>query len=125
MIKLLVKVLISKITRLHKILKKNKSDSIFISAPENVAWLLNIRGKDNPNSPIPNARLLIDKNKNIYFFSNLKKNKNIKNKINYKKIKFYDFENFYNVLSKLNSTSFTIDNLTCSIFYPKFNKIKI
>ena len=48
---------LSKINRLSKILKKNKSDSIFISAPENVAWLLNIRGKDNPNSPIPNARL--------------------------------------------------------------------
>ncbi|MDA9717676.1 aminopeptidase P family N-terminal domain-containing protein, partial [Candidatus Pelagibacter sp.] len=50
----------SKINRLFKVLNKNKSDSIFISAPENVAWLLNIRGQDNPNSPIPNARLIID-----------------------------------------------------------------
>ena len=100
---------------------------MFISAPENVAWLLNIRGKDNPNSPIPNARILFDKSKNIYFFSNLKKIANIKNKINYRKIKFYDFENFYNVLSKLNSTSFTIDNLTCSIFFQSLigSKFKI
>ena len=59
---------LSKIGRLNKVLKKNKSDSIFVSSPENVAWLLNIRGQDNPNSPIPNARLLIDKNKNIFFF---------------------------------------------------------
>ena len=71
---------ISKINKLSKILKKNKSDNIFVSAPENVAWLLNIRGGDNPNSPIPNARLIMDKKKNIYFFSNQKKIKNIEKK---------------------------------------------
>ena len=114
----------SKVRRLNKILKKNKSDSIFISAPENVAWLLNIRGGDNPNSPIPNARLLIDKNRNVYFFSNLKKIINIKKKINYKKIKFYSFQNFFSILSKLNSKYITIDKLTCSIFYESLIKSK-
>tara|TARA_B100000029_G_scaffold49351_1_gene45019 strand:- start:9039 stop:10742 length:1704 start_codon:yes stop_codon:yes gene_type:complete len=107
----------SKISRLHKIIKKNNYDSIFISAPENVAWLLNIRGKDNPNSPIPNARLLMDKNKKIYFFSDIKKIKKIKKKLNYKKIKFYSFNDFYDVLSNLNSMSFVIDKLTCSILH--------
>ena len=43
-----------KISKIKKILNKNKSDYLFITAPENVAWLLNIRGSDNPNSPIPN-----------------------------------------------------------------------
>ncbi len=106
----------SKLNRLHKILKKNKSDSIFISAPENVAWLLNIRGRDNPNSPIPNARLIIDKEKNIFCFCDLKKINKIK-KIKYKKVKFHKFEEIYEILSKLNSSLFTIDGLTCSIFY--------
>ncbi len=117
----------SKINRLYKILKKNNSENIFVSAPENVAWLINIRGNDNPNSPIPNSRLIIDKNKNIYFFSNIKKIKNIKKNINYKKIKFYSFEEFYEVLSKLNSKSFTIDQLTCSIYYQSLieSKFKI
>ena len=50
----------SKINKIVKILKKNKSDYIFISAPENVAWALNIRGYDNPNSPIPNTHLFLD-----------------------------------------------------------------
>ncbi len=68
----------SKINRLRKALNKKNTDSIFISAPENVAWLLNIRGKDNPNSPIPNARLLIDKKKELHLFSNLKKIKKLK-----------------------------------------------
>ena len=46
----------SKINRLVKIMKTKDIDNIFISAPENDAWLLNIRGKDNPNSPIPNCK---------------------------------------------------------------------
>ena len=50
----------SKIKRLIQILKKDRSDYIFISAPENVAWLLNIRGRDNPFSPIPNCRTIIN-----------------------------------------------------------------
>ena len=107
----------SKVNRLFNILKKNKSDSIFISAPENVAWLLNIRGKDNPNSPIPNSRIILDKKKNIFLFTNLKKIKNIKNKIKYKKIKFFSFEKFYDILVKSNSSFFTIDKLTCSVFF--------
>ena len=107
----------SKINRLYRILKKNKSDTIFVSAPENVAWLLNIRGRDNPNSPMPNARLIMDKNKKIYFFCNLEKIKNIKQNLNYKKISFHSFNEFYDVLSKFNSSIFTIDKTSCSIFY--------
>ena len=68
---------IKKIRKISNILKKNKSDYLFVSAPENVAWLLNIRGFDSPNSPIPNCRLLIDKNKKIFLISELYKAKNI------------------------------------------------
>ena len=56
----------SKINKISKYLKKNKSDYIFISAPENVAWILNIRGGDGPNSPVPNSRLIISKSKKYY-----------------------------------------------------------
>ena len=57
----------SKLNKLSSILKKKKVQNIFISAPENCAWLLNIRGFDNPNSPIPNCQIIIN-NKNIHFF---------------------------------------------------------
>ena len=56
----------SKINKISDYLKRNNSDYIFISAPENVAWILNIRGKDSPNSPIPNSRLLINKSKKFF-----------------------------------------------------------
>ena len=37
-----------KINRIIKRIKSKNIENIFISAPENVAWLLNLRGKDKP-----------------------------------------------------------------------------
>ena len=48
-----------KISLVSNIIKKNKSDYLFISAPENVSWLLNIRGSDVPFSPIINCNCLV------------------------------------------------------------------
>ena len=50
-----------KIFKLKKFLLQNKCDYLFVSAPENVAWILNIRGHDRSFSPTTNARLFIDK----------------------------------------------------------------
>ena len=61
----------NKVTRIRKILKIYKADYVFISAPENVAWTLNIRGSDNPNSPIPNSRLIIGKTKEIFLITKI------------------------------------------------------
>ena len=59
----------SKISKISNYLKSIKADYLFISAPENVAWLLNIRGYDNPNSPITNARIIINKNKKLFLIT--------------------------------------------------------
>ena len=45
-----------------------KLDYFLITAPENIAWILNIRGYDTSYSPIPNARLLISKNGRLTLF---------------------------------------------------------
>ena len=63
----------SKINKISFYLKRKKSDYLFITASENNAWLLNIRGRDTKYTPIPFSYILIDKNKNIKFFCNLKK----------------------------------------------------
>ena len=105
----------SKLNKLCSILKKKKIQNIFISAPENCAWLLNIRGFDNPNSPIPNCQIILN-NKKIYFFSDIKKIKKMKKKVNYKDIKFYEFNEFTNVINNLKGRNFSIDKNSCSIF---------
>ena len=112
----------SKISRLLKILKKNKIDNIFISGSENVAWLLNLRGKDNPNSPIPNCKIILTKKKQIYLFTNTVKIKKINNLKEYKKINFLEEKDIYLIISKLSGKNFCIDSLTCSIFYQSLIK---
>ena len=112
----------SKIKRISDFLKKNKSDFIFISAPENVAWILNIRGKDIPNSPIPNARLIVTKTKKIFLICEIKKCRIlIKNKIlnSQQIIKTNEFsKKIFNLMGK----NFIIDEDSCSIFYENIIK---
>ena len=114
----------SKINKISKYLKKNKSDYIFISAPENVAWILNIRGNDIPNSPIPNSRLIISKTKKIFLISKFNKCKKIiKNKV-IKKNQFLDIDEFPKKILRLKGKNFIVDNKSCSIFYENLIKLK-
>ncbi|WP_075536434.1 aminopeptidase P family protein [Candidatus Pelagibacter communis] len=114
----------SKLNKITKYLKKNKCDYIFISAPENVAWTLNVRGGDGPNSPIPNSRLIVSKSKKILLISNLKKCKQLlKNKI-IKKDEFLDVNTLPSKILYLKGGSFIIDDKSCSIFYENLIKSK-
>ena len=114
-----------KLKKVVSFIKKNKADYLFVSAPENVAWLLNIRGWDNPNSPIPNCHLLIDNLSNLFLIS--KKNK-VKNLLNEKKIKENQIvapNNIENFLKRLNKKKIIIDTKTCSIFYEDIFNLKL
>ena len=114
----------SKLNKIAKYLKKNKLDYIFISAPENVAWTLNIRGGDGPNSPVPNSRLIVSKSKKILLISNLKKCKQLlKNKI-INKDEFLDINTLPSKIQHLKGKNFIIDDKSCSIFYENLIKSK-
>ena len=115
---------IKKIKKLISYLKKNRIDNIFISAPENVAWLLNIRGRDSEFSPIPNCQIILTKNNKIYFFSNKKKIKNLKKIKLFKKFFYFDTIDFINIIYNLEGKSFIIDKMTCSNFYENLIKSK-
>ena len=114
----------SKINKISKYLKKNKSDYIFISAPENVAWILNIRGNDSPNSPIPNSRLIISKTKKIFLISKFNKCKKIISNKVIKKNQFLDIDEFPKKILKLKGKNFIVDNKSCSIFFENLIKLK-
>ena len=114
----------SKILKITNFLKLNKADYLFTTAPENIAWLLNIRGFDNPNSPIPNARLIIHKNKKIFLITKMDNVKNIIEEKKIKKDQVIDIKNLPNLINKLEGKKFIIDNKTCSIFYENIIKSK-
>jgi len=116
----------SKINKITNYLKKKKSDFLFITASENNAWLLNIRGRDVKYTPIPYSYVLIDKNQNIKFFCDLKKlSSTLRN--HFSKVEFLDIKICNKVLSKIKGSKFIIDKNSCSYFFEnvirKNNKI--
>ncbi len=116
----------TKIKKIATFLKKRKADYLFISAGENNAWLLNIRGQDTEYTPVPNSYILIDKNKNIKFFCDLNKvSRSLKKKLN--KIQFLEITSTELFLSHINNKRFIIDKNTCSYYFEniilKGNKI--
>ena len=117
----------SKINKIRFILKSNKADYLFISAPENVAWILNIRGSDNPNSPIPNCRLLLSENKKIHLISDFNKAKNLIKEKKIHKSQIVDPGKIVNFFQSLKQGKIIIDKKTCSIFNEKLitKKLKI
>ena len=117
----------SKLKKITDYLKKNKCDFIFISAPENVAWTLNIRGGDGPNSPIPNSRLIVSKSKKILLISDQKKcSQLLKNKV-IKKDEFVYTNDLSKKIPKLKGKNFIIDDKSCSIYFENLigSKFKI
>jgi Xaa-Pro aminopeptidase len=114
----------SKINKIAKYLKKNRCDYLFVTAPENVAWVLNIRGKDIPNVPMPNSRLIISKNKEILLIGKLQKFKKlIKNKI-IRSNQVLNEEDFSKNIFRLKGKKFIIDEKSCSIFFEDIIKSK-
>ena len=118
----LLKKKISGRSNLHKLqdikryLIKNNYDLIFVTSPENVAWLLNIRGEDSDFSPIPNSRLIMDKKMNIFLFCDLNKiDKNLKKKLYF--LKIIDIDDLDEFLLRIKNKKFSIDKISCSIFY--------
>ena len=115
----------SKINKVLKYLRKDKSDCLFITAPENVAWLLNLRGKDNPHSPIPNCRMILKNNREVYLFVNKSKIQNLPLKKKSLKINIIDEDKINIFLNDFASKKIILDRLSCSIAYINLLKDKI
>jgi len=114
----------SKIKKIINFLKLNKADHLFVSASENIAWLLNIRGYDSPTSPIPNSRLIISKNKKILLITTKDKALKIIKEKRIKANQVVDFYKFKESINRLKGANFIIDNKSCSIFDEKIIKYK-
>ena len=110
---------LQKISKVSGYLKKKGFDYLFVTAPENIAWLLNIRGNDNPTSPIPNCYLIINRNNQFYL---IVENEKLTKLINEKKLKrdqIIDPNHFLNFLKNLKKGKVVIDKKTCSLFFEK------
>ena len=108
----------TKIKKVLNFLKKKNADFQFITASENNAWLLNIRGEDAKYSPIPLSYILIEKNKKIIVFCDLKKIPTSFKK-HFRGIKFIDLISTGKILSEIKNKRFVTDKNTCSYYFEK------
>jgi len=115
-----------KIKKIVSILNKKKIRLQFISASENIAWLLNIRGQDSDFAPIPNSYMTIDNNNKIILFCDLRKI-DFSFKKKFRDIKVVDIKNTNLFLSRICDQRILIDSSSCSIYFEnilkKHNKI--
>jgi len=112
---------ITKVKKISKILNKNKINFHFVSAPENVAWLLNLRGSDSEFSPIPNSYLILNNKNKVYFFCDLKKIDNkLKKKLTNITIINIDYINQF--LIKIKNKKVQIDADSCSVYFKNIIK---
>ncbi|MDA8809159.1 aminopeptidase P family protein [Candidatus Pelagibacter bacterium] len=114
----------SKINKIINHLKKNKADNLFVTAPENVAWILNIRGGDGPNSPVPNSRLIINKSKNIFLIAEPQKVKKLIREKIINKNQLISTTDLPKKILGLSGKNFIIDNKSCSVFFENIIKSK-
>ncbi len=115
----------SKINKVLKYIRGDKSDCLFVTAPENVAWLLNLRGRDNPHSPIPNCRLILKNNNKIYLFVNKSKIHNLPLKKKLSKIKIIDENKINTFLNNFSSKKIILDRVSCPMAYANLLKNKV
>ena len=108
----------SKLKKIMYFMNRNKINYLYSSASENVNWLLNIRGKDLPNSPIVNCKLIITDKKQLYFFIDKTKISSSLGKY-FKNINICNENFLFKVLNNLKQGSFCIDKNTCSIYEKK------
>ena len=109
-----------KLKQVKDILLKNKTDYLLVTAPENVAWILNIRGHDSSYSPIPNARLLVSKKGLSCLFANPKKTKKIKSI----SARIYDERKIEIILNRISKKNIWLDTASCPFFYKNLLKRK-
>ena len=116
----------SKINKIVSFLKESGADFQFITASENNAWLLNIRGSDAKYTPTPHSYILIDKKNNIKLFCDINKIP-LPLRRYLKKVEFIKIDLIEKILSKIKNKKFIIDRNSCSIYFEniilKKNKI--
>ena len=105
-------------------MKSKKADFLYISAPENVAWLLNIRGYDTPCSPLPNCNLILSKSKKFYLIAQKYKTKKLllEKKIFLEQI--IEKKNLENFINTLKGKKIIVDYKTLSIYNENIIKSK-
>ena len=110
-----------KITRIREKLAEKKADTHIISALDDVAWTLNLRGKDVAYNPVFLAYLLLTEKENILFIDPDKVNHAIENYLQENEISLGNYNDFYEEISSLRGKKILLSPMTNQEIY---NRVK-
>lgn len=111
-----------KINLIRKEMKSKEADGLFISALDEIAWCLNLRGSDVKCIPVIVSYLLITKEDVIYFISPDKLSSTVEAYLHNHSISVYDYNSTDKYLSTLKIKSILLDlNKTNYSIYSSVN----
>lgn len=97
-----------KISIISAQLKEKNIDALLVTALDNIAWLLNIRGNDIPCNPLSLSKLVITKEGKVHWFIDEQKIKHVKDYL--KEINFIPEEKLENLLKTLSAKTVGLSN---------------
>ena len=92
-----------KLAEVRTEMEKLHSEYYLISALEDIAWLLNIRGGDVLNTPVVSAYVLVSRTECRLFIDESKLSSEVRNELEADGIEVYDYESIQKAVASLNS----------------------
>lgn len=106
-----------KIEKIRNVLKSKQIEGHFISALDDIAWILNCRGQDVEYNPVFLAHLYIDLQQTILFINNNKVNDELKQWLNGNQISLCDYHETSFFLSQIKANTILIDPTKVSLLH--------
>lgn len=94
----------SKIARMREQLAKKKADAMIVSALDEIAWLLNIRGNDVEYNPVVISYLVLEADKCTLFVDQAKLDSAAQNYLDFNRIDVQPYETVFEYIRSLNGT---------------------
>ncbi len=94
----------SKLARMRELLAKKKADAMIISALDEIAWLLNIRGNDVEYNPVVISYVVLEDDKCTLFVEDNKVDTVARNYLDFNNIDLQPYEAVFDYIAGLSST---------------------
>ncbi len=99
----------SKINHIRAEMKKHKADYLILSALDDIAWTLNIRGSDVEYNPVTYCYAVIAQTESRLFITEKKLNKNVNRELTDDRIIIDDYDKFFDFLTSLPESTVLLD----------------
>lgn len=101
----------SKMKRVQEEYKKRGADSLFISSLEDIAWILNIRGRDIPNNPVTISYFYLMDQGGVLFIHSSKVSDSIRDQLEEDGIHLLDYDRVFEELKSIKNKRIYFDPL--------------